>query len=185
MRDLWRGAGGVASTRLREDGGGNVVDDCLQADAGGELIIYSDGASRGNPGPAGIGAVILDESGQLVAEISQGIGSATNNEAEYLALARALETAKKLGARRVQVYVDSELVARQLSGEYAVKSDRLRPLAARVQKLRRGFDSCPVRHVRRGVNARADELANMGIDTALERGKRAGEPCGRGGEQTN
>ncbi|MEW6107360.1 MAG: ribonuclease HI family protein [Bacillota bacterium] len=162
-----------------------VVDDCLQPDAGGELIIYSDGASRGNPGPAGVGAVILNESEQVVAEISQGIGTATNNEAEYLALARALETAKKLGARRVRVYVDSELVARQLSGEYAVKSDRLRPLVARVQKLRRGFDSCPVRHVRRGMNARADELANMGIDAALEPWKRAEEPCGQGGEQEN
>lgn len=155
----------------------------MQVDAGGELIIYSDGASRGNPGPAGIGAVLLDESEQVVAEISQGIGTATNNEAEYLALARALETAKKLGARRVRVYVDSELVARQLAGEYAVKSDRLRPLVARVQKLRRAFESCPVTHVRRGMNARADELANMGIDSALGRGKRAEEQCGQGGEQ--
>jgi len=132
----------------------------------GELVIYTDGASRGNPGPAGIGAVILDETERVVAEISRGIGIATNNEAEYLALAEALEKARSLGARRVRVYVDSELVARQLCGEYAVRSDRLRPLIARVQALRRGFDACPVRHVRRAMNARADELANMGIDAA-------------------
>ncbi|MGE5585329.1 MAG: ribonuclease HI family protein [Bacillota bacterium] len=144
----------------------NVVDDYLQMGTGCELTIYSDGASRGNPGPAGIGAVLLDENGNVVAEISEGIGTATNNEAEYMALSKALERAKTLGARRVRVYVDSELVARQISGQYAVKSDRLRPLVERVQKLRRSFESCRVTHVKRGMNARADELANMGIDAA-------------------
>ncbi|MCR4402809.1 MAG: ribonuclease HI family protein [Firmicutes bacterium] len=143
------------------------MDERAQAELERELIIYSDGASRGNPGPAGIGAVILDENESVVAQISAGVGVATNNEAEYLAIAKALETAQELGARRVRVYVDSELVARQLSGQYAVKSERLRPLVAEVQRLRRLFDSCPVRHVRREMNAKADQLANMGIDGDL------------------
>ncbi len=147
----------------------------MQVDGVGEIIIYSDGASRGNPGPAGIGAVLLDEGSQVVAEISRGIGIATNNEAEYLALAEALERAKELGAQRVRVYVDSELVARQLTGKYAVRSSRLMPLVARVQRLRRAFESCPVTHVRRRMNARADELANRGIDAPVLAGRRFSE----------
>ncbi|MGE5593673.1 MAG: ribonuclease HI family protein [Betaproteobacteria bacterium] len=146
--------------------------------AAGELVIYTDGASRGNPGPAGIGAVILDQNEGVVAEISRGIGTATNNEAEYVALAEALETARRLGARRVRVYVDSELVARQVCGQYAVRSDRLRPLVARIQELRREFDACPVRHVRRAMNARADELANMGIDAASKARAETQGRCG-------
>lgn len=159
------------------------MDERLRADSEHELIIYSDGASRGNPGPAGIGAVILDENERVVAEISAGVGVATNNEAEYLALAKALETAREIGARRVRVYVDSELVAKQLSGQYAVKSDRLRPLVARVQRLRQGFDSFRVKHVRRDMNARADGLANMGIDAALGPRGQLEQPCGQDTQQ--
>ncbi len=139
------------------------------------LVVYSDGASRGNPGPAGIGAVLLDEQGQVVAEISEGIGLGTNNEAEYAALTRALEAARSLGAKRVQVYTDSELMAKQLNGEYAVRSERLQALAAKVQRLRRGFESCVITHVTRGMNSRADELANMGIDAALARSRSSAE----------
>lgn len=139
-----------------------------------DIRVYSDGASRGNPGPAGVGAVLLDERGETVAEISEGIGTATNNEAEYAALAKALDLAKKLGARRVHAYTDSELVARQLTGEYAVRSGRLRAMAAGVQRLRRGFECCAITHVRREMNARADELANKGIEAGLAAGLRGG-----------
>lgn len=140
-----------------------MTDDSRVDPGSGLVIIYSDGASRGNPGPAGIGAVLVDQNENVIAEMSEGIGTATNNEAEYIALAKALEAAEKLGARRVQVYTDSQLMARQLTGEYAVRSDRLRPLAIRVQELRRGFEFCAIAHVGRVMNSRADELAKKGI----------------------
>ncbi|MEW5865867.1 MAG: ribonuclease HI family protein [Bacillota bacterium] len=154
-----------------------MTDDSRVGSGSGPVTIYSDGASRGNPGPAGIGAILLDQNENVIAEISEGIGTATNNEAEYIALAKALETAKKLGAKRVRVYTDSELMARQLTGEYAVRSDRLRPLAIRVQELRRGFESCAITHVGRAVNSRADELANRGIEADSSQGASARTDC--------
>ena len=104
-----------------------LTDNCLGKSCK-KVIIYTDGASRGNPGDAGIGAVILDTDGSCIKELSEWIGIATNNEAEYLALLKALKAAKELGARRVSVCADSELVVKQIKGEYAVKSPRLRPL---------------------------------------------------------
>ncbi len=134
-----------------------------------KITIYTDGASRGNPGYAGIGAVILDTNGSCIKELSEWIGIATNNEAEYLALLKALEAAKELGARRVSVYADSELVVKQLKGEYAVKSPKLRPLFMEVQRLKDEFDGFTIGHIRREKNARADMLANMGIDSGLDK----------------
>lgn len=130
-----------------------------------EVTIYTDGASRGNPGYAGIGAVILGADGSCVMELSQWIGIATNNEAEYIALIEALKAAKELGAREVSVYADSELVVRQLNGEYAVKSPRLRPLFIKTQRLKGEFDRFTIHHIERGKNAHADTLANLGIDS--------------------
>lgn len=132
--------------------------------AGGRLIIYTDGASRGNPGPAAIGAVIYDESGQEVHTVSRRIGRATNNEAEYRAAIAALEAALALGAREVELRMDSELVVRHLDGRYKVRNPALRKLFGRVKDLQWRFASFHVRHVRREQNRRADRLANEALD---------------------
>ncbi len=156
-------AGEIAASRPRT----SAACAAGAASAASEVIlVYSDGASRGNPGPAGVGAVLADEGGGVISEISEGIGTATNNEAEYIALLRGLELARRLGARRVRSYTDSELLARQLGGEYAIKSERLRPLAARAQRLGREFESWDIAHIRREMNSRADELANRAIDAS-------------------
>ena len=133
-----------------------------------EISIYTDGASRGNPGNAGIGAVILDSNGFCLMELSEGIGIATNNEAEYTALIRALEAAKKLGAQKVNVYADSELVVKQMKGKYAVKAPGLKPLFAKAQSLKNGFLRFDIQHIRREKNSSADKLANLGIDGILD-----------------
>ncbi|MDH7601760.1 MAG: ribonuclease HI family protein [Armatimonadota bacterium] len=126
-----------------------------------KLIIYADGASRGNPGPAGIGVVIAADDDTVLEEISENIGQQTNNAAEYTALIKALERAQALGAAELDIYVDSELVERQLSGAYKVKSPNLRPLRDKVLRLMNGFDKVSISHVRRCHNARADRLAKQ------------------------
>jgi ribonuclease HI len=133
------------------------------------VTIYTDGASRGNPGYAGIGAVILDANGSCLMELSEWIGIATNNEAEYSALIRALEAAKKLGARKVSVFADSELVVLQMKGLYAVKSPRLKPLFMKARRLKDEFDRFDINHIQREKNTRADRLANLGIDSRLDK----------------
>jgi len=134
-----------------------------------EVTIYTDGASRGNPGHAGIGAVILGANGSCLMELSEWIGIATNNEAEYIALIKALEAAKGLGVRKVSVRADSELVVLQMIGTYAVKSPRLRPLFMKAQRLKREFDEFDINHIEREENAHADMLANLGIDSELDK----------------
>ena len=136
--------------------------------SGGGWLIFSDGASRGNPGPAAIGAVIYDEAGREVHTISRRIGRATNNEAEYQAAIAALEAAMALGAREVELRMDSELVVRQLEFRYRVRNPRLKPLFARVIDLRRrfaGFQACAIP---RQQNQRADQLANQALDRGPE-----------------
>jgi ribonuclease HI len=128
------------------------------------VIIGADGASRGNPGPAAIGAVIKDDRGNLVARLSRQIGRATNNQAEYRALIAALEQAISLGAKKVDIRLDSELVVRQLSGRYRVKNTGLKPLYEQVQQLLGKLDEVSVRHVPRARNAEADRLANQALD---------------------
>lgn len=132
--------------------------------AGSTWTVYSDGASRGNPGPAAIGASVLDPSGREVHTVSQRIGTATNNEAEYRAAIAGLEAALALRARDVQLRLDSELVARQISHRYRVRNERLRPLFNRLIDLRRRFDSFEVTAVPREQNTRADALANAALD---------------------
>ncbi len=127
-------------------------------------LIYTDGASRGNPGPASIGAVIYDEAGREVQTISDSIGRATNNEAEYQAAIVALEAAVALGLENVELRMDSELILRQLAGRYRVRNPRLKPLFERLRDLRRGFAVFRARHVPREQNRRADELANLALD---------------------
>lgn len=126
--------------------------------------IHTDGGARGNPGPAGIGVAILDPGGRLLAEVAEYLGEATNNVAEYSALIRGLERALELGATEVEVRADSELMVRQMLGEYKVKHEGLKPLHARAQALKTQFAHFDIAHVRREQNAIADALANKAID---------------------
>ena len=130
-----------------------------------KLIVYTDGASRGNPGRAAIGAAIYaEEGGEMVGSVSEDIGHATNNVAEYRAVVAGLEEAKRLGATAVDLRADSLLLVRQLTGEYRVKSPGLRPLASEASRLLRGFDDVEISHVRRELNEVADALANAALD---------------------
>lgn len=128
-----------------------------------KVIIYTDGASKGNPGDAGIGIIITSEDGEVLREIGEYIGKATNNAAEYSALVRALREAAELGATSVEIRTDSELLARQLAGVYKVKSHNLQPLYEQAMMLLRAFEHASIGHVFREFNKRADELANQGI----------------------
>ena len=127
--------------------------------------IYCDGASRGNPGPASAGAVLRDlGSGKLLAELSQAIGRATNNEAEYAAVILALQEAKRLGAATVSIKADSQLVIRQLIGQYKVKHPEMKRRHAQALALLSGFPGWSATHVPREENAAADALANAALD---------------------
>ena len=127
--------------------------------------VFADGASRGNPGPSSIGATIIDPSGREVHTVSRRIGRATNNEAEYQAAIAGLEGALASGARNVHLKMDSELVVRQLQFRYKVRNPRLQPFFARLLELRRAFDSFSVDSVPRALNKRADQLANLALDS--------------------
>ncbi|MCX8052517.1 MAG: ribonuclease HI family protein [Armatimonadetes bacterium] len=128
-----------------------------------ELAIYTDGASKGNPGPAAIGVVIADQSGTVIREVGEYVGEATNNAAEYLALIRGLWEALDLGCDSIRINVDSELMARQISGVYKVKSSNLKPLHEKAITLLSRFRRVLISHVPRELNERADELANQAI----------------------
>jgi ribonuclease HI len=128
--------------------------------------LYTDGGARGNPGPAGIGAVLLTASGAVVEELGDFIGEATNNVAEYQALLAGLELALDRGVERLDVFLDSELVVRQVNGQYKVKDAGLKPLHAQACQLLSRFHEIDVKHVRREQNAEADRLVNEAIDTA-------------------
>lgn len=125
--------------------------------------IYFDGASRGNPGPAAIGIVIGDFQGKKIREISEAIGKTTNNYAEYSALVRGLDEARKMGAIEVECFSDSELVVRQINGIYRVKSEALLPLFEKAQTLIKKFNSFSIQHVPRSQNTRADKLASEAL----------------------
>ena len=127
------------------------------------VIINADGASRHNPGPAAIGATIKDEQGRLLASISRRIGRATNNQAEYQALIAALEKAIAIGARRIDIRLDSELVVKQMKGRYRVKNAALRPLYLRVGELLSQLEGFTIASVPREQNAEADRLANKAL----------------------
>ena len=129
-----------------------------------KIIIHTDGAARGNPGPAAIGVTIKDESGKLVDTISRRIGRTTNNQAEYRAIIAGMEKAVKLGAEQVKIYCDSELAVKQINGRYRVKNTALRELYEKVVKLAGSFDSFSISHVRRSRSVEADSLANRALD---------------------
>jgi ribonuclease HI len=129
------------------------------------VTVHIDGGARGNPGPAGSGVVVTDRAdGQAIYEGGIFIGHATNNVAEYRGLLAGLEAAKKLGAVEVEVVSDSELLVRQMTGQYRVKNAGLQPLHHKAKDLAEGFRRCTYRHVRREDNTRADELVNAAID---------------------
>lgn len=132
------------------------------------FVLHADGAARGNPGPAGAGAVLLDERGEVVVALRRALGRATNNRAEYEALLMGLAEARRRGARELVVRLDSELIVRQLRGEYRVKHKGLQPLAQRALRLLSEFESVRLEHVPRERNALADRLANEAIDTASQ-----------------
>jgi len=132
------------------------------------LLIHTDGAARGNPGPAGAGAVLRDAvTGTVLAEVAEPLGHATNNVAEWTAVRLALEEALRLGATHVDVRMDSQLVARQITGIYRVKHADLKPLHAAVMKLLGGFEGYTVGHVPRELNKDADRMSNVAIDGRL------------------
>lgn len=125
------------------------------------VVVHVDGASRGNPGPAGIGVVVSEPNGQVLHELSESIGHATNNVAEYTAWIKGLTLAASFGAREVTLHSDSELVIRQLKGEYRVKNNALKPLHAKVKELFQKFERVRVRQIPREENQDADRLASQ------------------------
>jgi ribonuclease HI len=128
------------------------------------LRLFTDGAARGNPGPAGIGVVIEDDQGMRLQGRSGYIGTATNNQAEYRALIEGLRTVAAWKPDRLEVYLDSQLVVEQLNGRWRIKEKTLQELCRQAQELLRTFPSVVVQHVERAKNSGADGLANRGID---------------------
>ena len=135
--------------------------------AGGDFLLYTDGASRGNPGPASIGAVLYVDRGagpEEVADVSEALGTTTNNVAEYRAVIAGLELVSHFDPDRVIVRADSQLLVRQLTGEYRVKAPNLRPLVARIRELVAEIGDVRFEHVPREENTVADALANAALD---------------------
>jgi ribonuclease HI len=131
-----------------------------------ELTIYTDGASRNNPGEAGAGAYIMRD-GRPLERLSRYLGTTTNNIAEYTAAIMGLEYAVQTGARRVKLLADSELLVKQINGQYKVKNEGLKPLHARVKELIARIDSVEVQYIPRAQNKEADALANKAIDEKI------------------
>ena len=140
-------------------------------------VLRTDGGSRGNPGPAGAGFVI-ERDGEIVCRAGRFLGSVTNNVAEYEALIWGLENVSAMGFGTVTVYADSELLVKQVNGQYRVKNEGLKPLFARALKLLREFTTFKVSHVRREFNKEADEMANQAMDAQTTVGDPACEPGG-------
>jgi len=133
-----------------------------------KLIVHTDGGSRGNPGPAAAAFVIDDADGRRLAARAFFLGESTNNVAEYTALVKALEVAKAMGDGQLTVFTDSELMTRQMAGQYKVKSELIRPLFERAQCLAEDFARCDIIHVRRDKNKDADRLVNQALDAGAD-----------------
>jgi ribonuclease HI len=136
----------------------------LTAAPTGEAVLWTDGAARGNPGPAGIGAILKSSTGEVLFTGSEYLGHTTNNVAEYKAVLLGLAGALAQGVTRIELRADSELLIKQLKGEYRVKSPGLRPLFDEAKRLIARFASVKLTHIRRELNGEADRLANQGID---------------------
>ena len=142
--------------------------------------LHTDGGARGNPGPAGIGVVLMDEMAEVIEEIAQGIGNTTNNVAEYTALIAGLELALTKGITELDVYLDSQLVVSQVKGEWKIKQEHLRPLAVKARSLLNRFSDATINHVPREMNVEADQLANQGMDAAMLDAELDAETPGQG-----
>lgn len=129
-----------------------------------KVKIYSDGGARGNPGPAACGAVIKDEAGKIIGQHARYLGPTTNNQAEYNGVLLGLEEAKKLGAREISFYLDSELVVNQLSGNFKVKNLDIQTIFVKIWNLSVGFSKVKYRHIPREENKQADRLVNEELD---------------------
>ncbi len=137
-----------------------------QPGTGGRVNVWIDGGARGNPGPAGYGVHVEDPGGTVLAELHGGLGIATNNVAEYSGLLAALRWAIDNGYGDVHVRADSQLLVKQMRGEYKIKNEGLKPLAARARLLMTELDRVDFEHVRREQNTNADRLSNLGMDEA-------------------
>jgi Ribonuclease HI len=133
-----------------------------------KVVAYADGASRGNPGPAAIGVVLVDEAGRELYTVAKPIGVATNNQAEYRAAIAALEAALALGVTKVELRMDSQLVVRQIQHRYRVRNPNLRPLFHRLLELKRRFQEFVAVDIPREENKRADALANEALDRGMQ-----------------
>ncbi|ELY97564.1 ribonuclease H [Natrialba chahannaoensis JCM 10990] len=166
--ERWRASRGDATAvaydnKIVIQGSEPRVLESILREGGGRAHVYFDGGARGNPGPAGIGWVIVTSEG-IVAEGSKRIGRATNNQAEYEALIAALEAARDYDYDEIHVRGDSELIVKQVRGEYNTNNPELRERRVTVHELLRAFDEWTLEHVPREVNSRADELANEALD---------------------
>ena len=130
-----------------------------------KAIIYTDGGSRGNPGPAAAGVVFTDESGRVVKEYSHYLGEVTNNQAEYEAVIFALQKAKQLKFKNIEIRVDSELIGRQLLGEWKIKDPDLQPLFVKTWNLRLDYEKVDIKIIPREQNKKADKLVNQELDS--------------------
>jgi ribonuclease HI len=140
------------------------------------VIVETDGAARGNPGPAGIGVVVTQADGAVLSTIAEGIGETTNNVAEYTAAIEGLRRARELGATNVLLRSDSRLLVEQLAGRFKVKNERLKRLHRQATDLARGFATIAYEHVPRESNKHADALANEGVDDWLAAGRPQVQP---------
>ena len=129
-----------------------------------QVIVYTDGASRGNPGPGAYGIAVTSADGTVIDEKKKTIGDCTNNYAEYMAVIEALKLCHKKGAKKVVVRADSQLMVRQMLGQYKVKAEVIIPLYLQVKKLLAHFETVTFEHIRREQNAHADRLANEALD---------------------
>jgi ribonuclease HI len=158
-------AHGGGTFGARTDGQGAKKPQWEDRGKGKALVLHFDGGSRGNPGPAGVGVTICDEEGTPLYELGEFLGRCTNNVAEYTALLRGLSAAKALGAGKLTVRSDSELLVRQINGVYKVKSPDLKPLYQKALSLISAIGEVQVGHIYREGNTRAYELANMAMDS--------------------
>lgn len=138
------------------------------------MRLRTDGAARGNPGPAGLGVLIEDEQGMRLRALHRWLGIATNNEAEYHALIEGLKAVKEWKPDRLEIYLDSKLVVEQVSGKYKTKKPELQQLHAEVMRLLGQFPEVQFKHVGRGENRGADHLANLAIDAHVKKEKSGG-----------
>jgi ribonuclease HI len=126
--------------------------------------IYTDGGSRGNPGPSGAGGVIIDSNGEIISESSEYLGHQTNNYAEYMGLLLTLKRAKLLGIKKISVFMDSKLIVEQMNGNYKVKNEALKVIHLEIVELLKSFEKVTFTHVYREHNKHADRLVNQAID---------------------